>query len=75
MSYEILKPDGTTQTLDATGYSLDHSQGSIRFYDYEARPVATFVKGEWIRVIVAFLAMTADSPVTIPIAQPEFHEL
>lgn len=75
-TYEIRKSDGTTTSLDASGYSRDMRSGVITFYDDAGDKVSTYAKGTWVALNVTTQAIKADRVglSTYPTAN-EFFEL
>lgn len=74
-TYEITRPDGTTQSVNASGYSWDKAIGGIAFYDGNSNRVASYDRGEWTALHMRLPLVRADAPEPTPIKAQEFYEL
>jgi hypothetical protein len=61
-AYEITRTDGTTTSVQASGYSWDKQAGGIAFYDSDGSKVATYRSGEWVALHMRSALVKNDMP-------------
>jgi hypothetical protein len=61
-AYEITKADGTTVTLNASGYSWDKRVDGLAFYDAVGNKVAVYKSDEWTALHMRSALVVSATP-------------